>query len=117
MITLKLAICFCFLRIMVVKWQRMIVYTTLVISTFFGIGYFFISVFQCGASMDGLSFWQKFLMGKCLRSVYTLAFGYTHAGITIFTDIICITLPITVLSKYHFTTRTTVMVYALLAIG
>ena len=117
MVILKFALGFFFLRIIIERWQKRVVYATLIVSTVFGLAYFFISAFQCGTSFRGTSFWQKVLSGQCLRGDYTLAFGYAHASIAVLTDIICVTLPIAILRKSRLNARSRILVYGILAIA
>jgi hypothetical protein len=114
---LKFALCFFFLRIVIEKWQRRLIYATLLFSTVFGTAYFFISAFQCGTSFQETPFWEKVLQGKCLRGDYTLAFGYAHATIMVLTDLICATLPIALLRHSRLDRRSKRLVYGILGIA
>jgi hypothetical protein len=116
MILLKLSLGIFFLRILVDKWQRMIVYLVVTLSSAFGIGYFFYAVFQCGIpNSGGFTFWEKKIEGRCYSSAQTVGPGDTHAVISTITDITLACLPITMLRKSRLPRREKLVVGGILA--
>jgi hypothetical protein len=117
MITLKLSLGIFFLRIMINKTQRRIIYFVVSVSVFFGTVYFFFIVFQCGAPIPGATFWQKFIGRVCAPNRAVLAMGYTHAIITALTDLTFAILPINLVRNAHMSSRQKILVGSILVLG
>jgi hypothetical protein len=101
MIFLKLSLGMFFLRLLVDKWQRRIVYAVMVTSTVIGFGYWWYAVFQCGLPNGGEeAFWEKRLAGKCASSKALVdGTGYVHGGVMVITDITLTILPVSMLRR------------------
>ena len=87
------------------------------LSTLFGGVYFFFIVFQCGAPIQGATFWERFITKKCAPDKAVLAMGYTHALITALTDLTFAVLPIELVRKAQLTMNQKIVVGGILMIG
>ncbi len=120
MIFLKIALGIFFLRILVERWQRWMVYNVVTLAGLFGFGYFAFTIFQCGvpSSTDGSRFWEKEIDGKCLSKPSTvLGLAYAHAIITALSDVCMALLPISVLKKARIKRREKIIVWSILLLG
>ena len=92
----KIALGLFFLRIMVEKWQRLAIYTTVGFSTVFGIAYWFFAVFQCGSPTD---FLKNELTGNCVGWTALYPVNLTAGLVNAIADWILALLPIFLLHK------------------
>ena len=81
------------LRVIIDKRQRQFIYWILFIFSLYSLGYFFLTVFQCGVP-HGATFWQGKLGNQCLTITEGYGLSYTHAALTAMTDIIFVVIPI-----------------------
>jgi hypothetical protein len=117
MICLKLSLGIFFLRIMVDQTQRRIIYFVVSLSAGFGAIYFFFIVFQCGAPIQGATFWERYISRQCVPDAAVLAMGYTHAIITALTDATFAVLPIGLVRRAKLHPRQKIVVGGILIIG
>jgi hypothetical protein len=120
MIFLKIALGVFFLRILVERWQRWVVYNVVTLASLFGFGYFVYTIFQCGvpSSTDGSRFWEKEIDGKCYsKPAEVLGLGYAHAIITALSDVCLAIVPIPVLKKARIKRREKIIVWGILLLG
>lgn len=89
----------------------------MVLSTLIGVAYFFFIIFQCGAPIQGATFWHRFIAHKCQPDSAVLAMGYTHAIITALTDATCAILPILFLRRSKLDLGKKFIVGVILVIG
>jgi hypothetical protein len=94
---LKISLAIFFLRIMIKPWQRRTVYVAVTLSTLFNIAYFFFAIFQCGYPSSASVFVIRRLTGGCVSSIQILGVSYTHAAVTMATDLTFAALPISIL--------------------
>lgn len=116
MISLKISLGIFFLRILVERVYRKLVWGTLCLTTFVGTGYMFFAIFQCGVP-NGKTFWNKKLAGQCVSVPGCLAFGYIHAIIGACTDLFLSVLPIPVVLKAKITKREKLIIVGILALA
>ena len=117
MIFIKLSLGIFFLRITVDRIQRRIIYAVIAISVSFGTIYFFFIVFQCGAPIQGATFWERFISRKCVPPSAVLAMGYTHALLNAITDVTLAVLPIGLVRKAKLHPHQKIIVGGILVIG
>jgi hypothetical protein len=117
MIFLKLSLGIFFLRIMVDRIQRRIIYAVVSLSVSFGVFYFFFIIFQCGAPIQGSTFWERFIGRRCVSDMAVLAMGYTHALINALTDATLAILPIGLVRRAKLHPHQKLIVGGILIIG
>jgi hypothetical protein len=117
MVSLKTSLALFYLRIMVDKIQRRIIFTTLAFAATFGVFYFFFIIFQCGAPIPGAVFWERFISRKCTADPVTLGIGYTHGLINACTDLVFAALPIHVVWNARMGLRQKALVSGIMIIG
>lgn len=99
MIALKLSLTIFFLRVLITRWQRWIIVTTITLSTTFGVGYFFFAIFQCGYYYNINVFINRMVRGLCASMSVGLGMNYTYAALTTTSDWSCVVIPIFVLRE------------------
>lgn len=117
MLFLKISLSVFFLRIMVRTWQRRVVQLSVFLATTFGIVYFFFAIFQCGAPVTAYNIIRKMLLKQCLSSDEILGMAYTHASITLATDLALALIPMAMLHGSQMTKREKWVVYFILSLG
>jgi hypothetical protein len=120
MVFLKISLGIFFLRILIDRWQRLVVNYVVGLAGGFGFAYFFFSVFQCGvpSSTNGATFWEKELSNECASSTpVVLALAYAYAVITATSDVCLALLPIPVLKKARIKKREKLVVCAILLLA
>jgi hypothetical protein len=117
MLTLKTSIGLFFLRILIARWQRRIVYVAIGLSAIFNFGYFFFICFQCGISNSSFEIWQKFVSSRCATTQQILGVAYAHAGVTALTDWTFAILPLTVIKQSQLGTREKFIVGFIISMG
>ncbi|KAK5741449.1 hypothetical protein LTR17_003884 [Elasticomyces elasticus] len=95
-VAFKIALGLFFLRIMVDKWQRQVIYATVGFSTLYGSVYFFFAIFQCG---NPVHFIENQILGNCVKSEVLLPFNLTAGIINALSDWILGLLPVFLLRK------------------
>ncbi|TIA04513.1 hypothetical protein D6C83_08850, partial [Aureobasidium pullulans] len=93
-ITLKISLAIFFLRIVVRKWQRRVIYVATGVYTIFGIAFAFIAVFQCGVPTH---FLIKEAAGECIPDRILQPLNYVHASLNAASDWTFACLPVFVL--------------------
>jgi hypothetical protein len=117
MTTLKVSLCLFFLRIMVSKRQRYIIYSIAAFSTVFGTAYFFYGLLQCGAPVESELFWKKRILGLCVQRGSILGMSYTHAIVSAATDLSLAVLPIPMIVRAKITRNEKFIVVGILTIA
>jgi hypothetical protein len=117
MICLKISLSLFFLRVLLQQWERRIIYVVVTLSTLFGIGYFFVAVFQCGIYKDAFDFWTKLISNQCITPPQVLGVSYTYAVITTLTDCTFAILPIPMLRKSQLALKEKFIVGFILILG
>ncbi|KAI5271514.1 hypothetical protein E4T47_05129 [Aureobasidium subglaciale] len=82
-ITLKISLAFFFLRFLIVRWARYVVWTSVMVYTTCALGMFFLVVFECG--MPG-NYIMKQATGKCVSFRVLSTTGYVHGALNALTD-------------------------------
>jgi hypothetical protein len=98
-IALKLSLAIFLLRVLVTRWQRWIIATTIALSTTFGVGYFFFAIFQCGYFYNINVFIHRMVRGQCASMSVGLGINYTYAALVTTSDWSCVIIPIFVLRE------------------
>ncbi|KIW06271.1 uncharacterized protein PV09_02743 [Verruconis gallopava] len=114
-LVLKLSVGLFYLRLSVERWQKLVVYFLMAISTSFSIGLFFFEVFQCGYFTSMLEFVLKKAADECVSGYTIEAMTYTHAAITAFTDWVFVILPFFILKSSKMQTKEKIVVGSLMA--
>ena len=117
MIFIKISLGLFFLRIAVEGYQRVIVKSVMVLYTAVGIAYFFFTIFQCGAPIQGATFWMKTITHHCQHTPTALGMAFLHGAATALTDLVYATLPIPILRKSLMKRREKVMVGGILFVA
>jgi hypothetical protein len=102
---------------MVEKWQKTTCYILMTASTLVGVGYFMFAIFQCGRPGAATAFWEKKMMGQCVKPNEIRAAGYLHAIVNALTDICMALLPIPMISKSRLKRREKHTVYGILGLA
>ncbi|KAF2663838.1 hypothetical protein BT63DRAFT_112947 [Microthyrium microscopicum] len=118
---LKISLAIFFLRaICIQKWHKYTVYMAVTLSSLLSVAFFFFTIFQCGTFRNILEFSLKRATGeKCVSGPGAVAMGYTHAIITLTTDLTFALLPMWVLKDTLMGKRekATVVFILTLAVG
>jgi hypothetical protein len=86
-ITLKLSLGIFFLRILVLPWQKRVIYSAMAASTIIGTVYFFLRIFQCGGFSNIWEFLERRMtLQGCIPIPATLAVAYTQASASALSD-------------------------------
>jgi hypothetical protein len=117
MILVKISLGVFFLRILVERWQRTVVYIFVTLSSVVGFGYFWYAVFQCGVPGD--SYWQKLLTHQCKGANSRLVLGVSdlHASVNALTDIVLVSIPIPVVIRSKISLREKLVVGGIFAMA
>jgi hypothetical protein len=99
MTAIKISLAGFFLRIVVERWQRCVIYAAVLVSTTINIATVFFFIFMCGVPKGGLVFFEKYIGGKCVNSTHQLIMYYFQAGSGTLTDLIFWLLPTSTLRK------------------
>ena len=92
---LKISIGIFFARIMVKRWQFIVVYTTVAISCLSATAALFYCLFRCGPDLD--QYVVRQLFNACTPRGLDRFFAYEHASFTLLTDCVFVLLPIALL--------------------
>lgn len=112
----KISLGLFFLRIIVKRWQRRVIYAVMILFSVFSFCYFWYAIFQCGVPR-GNNFWMRKITGRCLSDSSGLALGYVHGVLTTLTDVIFVALPIYIVSKSSLKLREQVSVGLILLLA
>lgn len=111
---LKISLGLFFLRVIVKKWQRKIVYTTMVLSTIINIYHSIFIIFSCGSPQHYL---ERKIQMKCVRKSVELALAFEQAAITTITDFVFALLPLPLLWNVSIDKRSKISVGCILGLG
>ncbi|KAF2431531.1 hypothetical protein EJ08DRAFT_587012, partial [Tothia fuscella] len=113
-IFLKISLGMFFLRVLLKKWQRRVVYVTMILSTIINLSYCFFVVFACGNPKDYL---ENTILQKCINRKLEISFAYEQAAVTTVTDFIFAFLPIPMLWNASMDRRSKWSVGLILSLG
>jgi hypothetical protein len=88
-----------FLRIVVERWRRFVVFTAVFVSCTHNIAPVFFFNFMCGVPKGGVEFFLKYIGGQCVNSTHQLIMYYFQACSGTLTDLTFALLPIAILRK------------------
>ncbi|KAI5247384.1 hypothetical protein E4T42_06003 [Aureobasidium subglaciale] len=94
-IFVKISLAFFYLRIIVARWQRIVIYLTVTTMTLYGLTYSFTYLFRCGSDIHHQLVYRA--AGKCLPDYTLLIMTYAFGALDALTDFIYAFLPIYVL--------------------
>jgi hypothetical protein len=119
MIFSKISLGLFFLRILVERWQKRILYGIIGLSTAVGIGYFFYAVFACGNPDSGERYWERKIAHQCTGGSLALVdgIGFTHGIVMALTDITLASLPIPVIRRSKMARREKMVIYGILVLA
>ncbi|KAF2429293.1 hypothetical protein EJ08DRAFT_572017, partial [Tothia fuscella] len=117
MILLKISLCLFFMRFLITRWQRLVILSTVILATLFGVAHLFFAIFQCGYFTDIDQFIVRIATGACASEPISKGMNYTYAVLTMITDWICGLLPIFILKGSTMPRKTKWAVGTLLAFG
>jgi hypothetical protein len=119
MMLIKISLGIFFLRILVERWQRRIVYFMVTLSTATGFAYFWYAVFQCGLpNSGGLTFWEKVITKKCNTTpLQANSAAYVHGGVQVLTDISMLLVPLPVIYGARITRKEKQIVFGIFMIA
>ncbi|UPX16577.1 uncharacterized protein EKO05_0006969 [Ascochyta rabiei] len=112
---LKISLGLFFLRVLTMRWQKLIFHVILGVSTVYGLFYVFITIFVCGNPAklaDGLVGSRK-----CLPSTFTLTAGYLYGIVNIIADWTFVLIPIAVLVDSKIDRRSKISVSVVMGLG
>ena len=115
--TLKVSLGVLLLRFIMEKWQKNVVWITVVLSTVYSIGYFFVNLFQCGYFANIQEFLQKKQTNQCLGESQILGMTYTFSAVNAVTDWVLTCIPFIVLYKTHMNSKQKATVGLILILG
>ncbi|OAG04040.1 uncharacterized protein CC84DRAFT_1057982, partial [Paraphaeosphaeria sporulosa] len=92
---LKISVGILFARIVVQRWQLVVIYTTVAISCISASASFFYCLFRCGPDLD--EYVTRQLNSLCTPRVLDRFFAYQHAAFAFSTDCVFVLLPIPLL--------------------
>lgn len=112
---MKISVGIFFIRIVVKRWQRILIYTTLVVAGISSAGSFFYVLFRCGPDMDQYVLRQ--LNDKCTPRNLDRFFAFQHASFAFLTDCIFVLLPIAILWNSNMSRRSKLSVGFILSLA
>jgi hypothetical protein len=115
--TLKVSLGLLLLRFIMEKWQKKVVWITIVLSTVYSIGYFFVNLFQCGYFANIQEYLQKKQNNQCLGEPQILGMTYTFSAVNAVTDWVLTGIPFLVLRKTQMNNKQKATVGFILLLG
>jgi hypothetical protein len=115
LIFLKLSLAFFYLRIIIQRWQKWVVYMTAAVFSLYGLTYAFIYLFRCGSNINHQLVNRA--AGKCIPDDTLFVMTYVFGGVDTLTDFIYAFLPIYVLWNSNMPLGTKLTAGFLLCIG
>jgi uncharacterized membrane protein len=112
----QLSILAFYLRIMVERKLRQIVWVFIGIVTCFGIANVFSMIFQC--TPTGVFFWDGWrgeMAGHC--GVDVRLFGFVRGAVEIFLDLVILTLPLPMLAKLNMSPKKKIQIMSMFSVG
>ncbi|KAI5194974.1 hypothetical protein E4T38_09286 [Aureobasidium subglaciale] len=113
-ILFKISLAVFFLRIVVLKWQRRIIYLSTGIYTLYSVIFIFLVTFRCGSPSDLLINASK---GKCISNEAIMPLVYISGALNAAADVVFATLPVVILWNSHMPRQAKVSVGILLSMG
>ncbi|KAK0254006.1 hypothetical protein LTR91_010525 [Friedmanniomyces endolithicus] len=113
-VAIKIALGLFFLRIMVEKWQRRVIYATVGFSSLYGLAFLFFGIFQCG---NPTGYLIHSLQGDCVSRESLLSVNITAGVINALADWILATLPIFLLRKVQIPLPAKISAGCLMVLG
>jgi len=95
LVFLKISLAFFYLRIVIQRWQRWVIFMTVTVFTLYGLAYAFIYLFRCGLNVNDQLISRA--EGKCIPDHTLLIMTYVFGSVDTLTDFIYAFLPIYVL--------------------
>lgn len=117
LISLKISLGIFFLRIMVDKYQKRLIWGVMISSTLVGIMLCFTAIFQCGFPVKSEVYWQRRIADNCLSKPAILGFNYTHGLVNIVTDILLCLSPIPIIRMARLYSREKLVIYGIFIIA
>lgn len=114
---LKISIGLFFLQIVQHPTIRKVIYTTVGMSTIFGVAMFFFAIFQCGVYDDTWDFIAKRFSDRCVSDAAALGMTFTHGALTVITDWTFLILPFFILRRTMMAKRDKFAIGFVLAFG
>jgi len=115
---LKVSLGVFFLRIMIFRWQRWVIYAAMAVSTTIGTAYFFVGVFQCGYFSNIWIFLsRRVTLEGCIPVTPALGVAYTQASVAALTDWIYAILPLFLLYNAQMKRREKNIVFGILSLA
>ncbi|KAJ9638321.1 hypothetical protein H2199_007008 [Coniosporium tulheliwenetii] len=111
---IKISLGIFFMRIVVKRWQKILIWTVLVISTVWGIVSFGFTIFHCGNPRYYL---EKIVTQQCASPEAQHAMAYTYAAVTCATDWALAVLPIFLVCDAKLDLRSKISVWFVLSLG
>ena len=104
------------LQICVKTYQRFIIWSVVLVSAVFSVGFLFLLIFQC---YPVSYFWTRFLgeSGTCIPATVVADMTYVHGAITTWSDWTLGLLPIFLVWNLNISPRTKVSVALILGLG
>jgi hypothetical protein len=111
----KISLGLFYLRVLTKRWQKLLFYVLIGISTVYGLIYVLTIIFTCGnpAKIADAVFNAK----KCLPAAVTLGTGYLYGALNVTADWIFVLIPITVLMDSSLDRRSKISVGIIMALG
>jgi hypothetical protein len=117
-LALKISLGIFFLRVMVTRWQKRIIYLIMFVTSIFHIAYFFFSVFQCGYFDTIWIFLERKATGEqCIPQNALYGMGYTQGAISTIGDWTFAILPIFVVRGLKMSDKEKATVFVILSMG
>lgn len=95
LVFLKISLAFFYLRIVIQRWQRWVIFMTVTVFTLYGLTYAFIYLFRCGLNINDQLISRA--EGKCIPDHTLLIMTYVFGSVDTLTDFIYAFLPIYIL--------------------
>jgi hypothetical protein len=111
---LKISLGLFFLRVVLKKWQRKVVYATVFLSTIINIYHTIFIIFSCG---DPRYYLEHMVQMKCVRKSVELGLAYEQAAVTTITDFVFALLPLPLLWNASMDRRSKISVGCILGLG
>ena len=113
---IKASIAVMLLRLTVIPWHRIALWTTLIITEVYSAGFFLLFIFQCQPSSY---FWTQYTgaKGSCINPNITVSGTYAYSAITCVGDWTYAILPFFLVWKLQMNTRSKATVALILALG
>ncbi|KAI4730665.1 hypothetical protein E4T49_01604 [Aureobasidium sp. EXF-10728] len=113
-ILFKISLAIFFLRIVVLKWQRRLIYISTGIYTLYSVVFIFVVTFRCGNPPDMLvNAWK----GKCISNGAIMPLVYISGTLNAAADVVFATLPVIILWNTHMPRRAKISAGVLLSMG